>query len=54
MAGVSAQLAGDALVDPLTIAILAAAGVTLWRTQHNSAWLITGGAAIGIIHTMAT
>jgi chromate transporter len=54
MAGVGAELAGDALVDPLTIAILAAAALALWRTELNSAWLITGGAAIGIIHTIAT
>ena len=54
IAGVSTQLAGDALVDPLTIAILAAAGLGLWRTELNSAWLIIGGAAVGIIHTIAT
>ncbi|MGH9276246.1 MAG: chromate efflux transporter [Acidimicrobiales bacterium] len=54
MAGVSAQLAADALVDPLTVALLAAAGVALWRTRLNSAWLIAGGAAIGIINTIAT
>jgi chromate transporter len=54
MAGVSVQLAGDALVDPLTVAILAATGVALWRTQLSSAWLITGGAVIGIVHAMAT
>lgn len=54
MAGVSVQLAGDALVDPLTVAILAATGVALWRTHLNSAWLITAGAVIGIVHAMAT
>jgi chromate transporter len=54
MAGVSLQLAGDALVDPLTVAILAAAGVALWRTQLNSAWLIAGGAAVGLVHSLAT
>jgi chromate transporter len=54
MAAVSAQLAGDALVDALTVAILAAAGAALWRTQLNSAWLIAGGAAVGIVHTIAT
>jgi chromate transporter len=54
MAAVSAQLAGDALVDLLTVAILAAAGVALWRTKLNSAWLIAGGAAVGIVHTLAT
>ena len=54
MAGVSIQLAGDALVGPLTVAILAATGVALWRTPLSSAWLITGGAVIGIVHAMAT
>jgi chromate transporter len=54
MAGVSAQLAGDALVDPLTVAVLAAAGVVLWRTRLNSAWLIAGGAAIGLIDAVVT
>jgi chromate transporter len=54
MAGVSLQLAGDALVDPLTVAILAAAGVALWRTQLNSAWLIAGGAAVGLVHSLAS
>lgn len=54
MAGVTAQLAGDALVDPLTVVILVAAGVAVWRTRLNSAWLIAGGAVIGIIHVIAT
>lgn len=54
MAGVSLQLAGDALIDPLTVAILAGAGGLLWRTSVNSAWLIASGAAIGIIHTALT
>jgi chromate transporter len=54
MAAVSVELAGDALVDALTIAIFAAAGLALWRSQLNSAWLIASGAAIGLIHTMAT
>jgi chromate transporter len=54
MAGVSVQLAGDALIDPLTIAILVTTGLALWRTQLNSAWLIAGGAGIGVIHTLAT
>jgi len=52
MAGVSLQLAGDAVVDVLTLAIAAAAGLLLWRTRLNSAWLIAGGAAIGTAHTL--
>jgi chromate transporter len=54
MAGVSVHLAGDAIVDPLTLAVAIAAGVALWRTQVNSAWLIAGGAAIGVAHALVT
>jgi chromate transporter len=52
--GVSVQLAGDAIVDLLTLAVLAAAGVLLWRTQLNSAWLIAGGATVGLGHAGLT
>lgn len=48
MAGVLTQLAGDALVDPLTVS-LAAAGVVLWRTSLNSSWLVAAGAAVGLL-----
>jgi chromate transporter len=51
MAGVSVQLVGDAIIDPLTVAVAVGAGLLLWRTQLNSAWLITGGAAIGLVNT---
>ena len=54
MAGVSLQLAGDAFVDAPTLAIAAVAGVVLWRTRLNSAWLIAGGAAIGSVHALVT
>jgi chromate transporter len=54
MAGVSLQLAGDAVVDALTLAIAAVAGVVLWRTRLNSAWLIAGGAAVGSVHALVT
>jgi chromate transporter len=54
MAGVSIQLIGDAVVDPLTLTITVIAGVALWRTHLNSAWLIASGAAVGIVHTLAT
>lgn len=52
MAGVSVQLAGDALVDALTVAVAAGTALLLWRTQLNSAWLIAGGAAIGMVNTL--
>jgi chromate transporter len=54
MAGVSLQLAGDAVVDALTLAIAAAAGLALWRTSLNSAWLIGAGAIVGTIHAFLT
>ncbi|CAN5440474.1 chromate efflux transporter [soil metagenome] len=37
MAGVSVQLVGDAIIDPLTVAVAVGAGLLLWRTQLNSA-----------------
>jgi chromate transporter len=54
MAGVSIQLAGDAVVDPLTVAILVGAGILLWRTRLSSAWPIACGAAIGLVHAALT
>jgi len=49
MAGVTFQLGVDALADPLTVAIGVAAAVLLWRTRIDSAWLIAGGAALGLL-----
>lgn len=54
IAGVSVRLATDAVVDPLTALVAAAAGGVLWRTKLNSAWLIGAGATIGIAHTLLT
>lgn len=48
MAGVMLELAGDALVDPLTVGLALATAALLWRTSVNSAWLVLGGAAVGI------
>lgn len=48
MAGVMFELAGDALVDPLTVGLALATAVLLWRTGLNSAWLVLSGAAVGI------
>jgi chromate transporter len=50
MAAVSAQLAGSAFVDPLTVAVALLAGVVLLRGHPNSVWLITAGALIGLAH----
>jgi chromate transporter len=51
MAVVAAQLAGAALVDPLTLALAAASALLLVRFRVNSAWLVLGGAAIGLAST---
>jgi chromate transporter len=54
MAAVSLVLARDAIVDLLTAAVAAAAGLALWRTSLNSAWLIGAGAAVGLAHAWIT
>ncbi len=54
MAAVSAQLVADAIVDAVTVTVAAGAGLLLWRTQLNSAWLIAAGAAIGLVHAWLT
>ena len=52
MAGVSLELAGDAVVDPLTAAVALGTAAVLWRTRLNSAWLIAAGAVIGIADSL--
>ncbi|TDD23237.1 chromate efflux transporter [Nonomuraea diastatica] len=52
MAGVSYQLARTAVVDPLTAAIAVVSLALLWTTRINNAWLIAGGAAIGLARTL--
>lgn len=54
MVGVALQLARGALSDVLTVALLLAGLVALWRTRLNSAWLIGGGAVVGVVHQFAT
>lgn len=53
MAVVTAQLARAALIDPLAIAIAAASALVLFRYRANSAWLVLGGAAIGLALAIA-
>jgi chromate transporter len=50
MAGVAAQLARTALVDPLTVALAAATLGALLRWRPNPTWLIAAGAAAGLLH----
>jgi chromate transporter len=52
MAVVTIQLARTALVDPLTIALALASAVLLIRYRVNSAWLVLGGAAVGLARTL--
>ena len=49
MATVTVQLARAALVDPVTVVIASASAVLLFRFGVNSAWLVLGGAAVGLI-----
>ena len=49
MAGVSAQLARTALVDPLTIALAVTTLGVLLRWRPNPTWLIAAGAAVGLL-----
>jgi chromate transporter len=48
MAVVTWQLARAALIDPLTIALAVLAALLLFRFKVNSAWLVLGGAALGM------
>jgi chromate transporter len=52
MAGVSYQLARAAIVDPLTLALFAAAAVCVFRFRVNAAWLVAGGGAIGLLRSV--
>ncbi|HEX6629488.1 MAG TPA: chromate efflux transporter [Gemmatimonadaceae bacterium] len=49
MAVVTWQLGRAALVDPLTVVLAALAGVLLLRFRVNSAWLVLGGAVVGLL-----
>jgi chromate transporter len=49
MAGVTIQLARAALVDVITVLLAGAALLILLRWKVNSAWLIAGGALVGLL-----
>ena len=52
MAVVSYQLGRAALVDLLTLALLAASLILLLRFRFNSAWLVLGGALVGLLSSI--
>jgi chromate transporter len=52
MAVVSVQLGRAALVDGLTLGILIASLVLLVKFRVNSAWLVLGGALLGLCVTL--
>jgi chromate transporter len=54
MAGVSAQLAGTALVDPLTVALAVITLGVLLRWRPNPTWLIAAGATVGLLRGWVT
>jgi chromate transporter len=54
MGGVLVDLAGEALVDPVTVIVAAVALAVLVRTSVNSAWLVLGGVAVGVAHLVLT
>lgn len=49
MAAVTWELGREALIDPLTIGLALLAGGLLYRFNTNSAWLVLGGAALGLL-----
>ena len=53
MATVSYQLGRAAIVDWLTIGLTMASAILLLRYRINSAWLVLGGALIGILTQFA-
>jgi chromate transporter len=48
MAGVTVQLARVVIVDGFTAIVAIVAFVVLGRFQPNSAWLVFGGAVLGL------
>jgi chromate transporter len=48
MAGVTALLARDALVDAITVTLAVAAAVVMLATRINPAWLVAAGGAVGL------
>jgi chromate transporter len=53
MAVVTAQLVVAAVVDPITLLLAVASGLLLIRYRVNSAWLVLGGAVVGLVVALA-
>lgn len=51
MAAVAWQLGTSSIVDPLTAALAVTAAILLIRFRVNSAWLVLGGGAVGLVAT---
>jgi chromate transporter len=51
MSAVTWQLARTAMVDPLTVGLAVASALLLVRARINSAWLVLGGAVVGVVST---
>ncbi|WKZ81992.1 MAG: chromate efflux transporter [Acidimicrobiia bacterium] len=49
MGAVTVVLVGDAVVDAVSMVVAAVAGLILWRTRLNSAWLLMGAGIAGLI-----
>src|SRR5205085_7797568 len=49
MAAVAWQLGVTSIIDPLTAVLALIAAILLTRFQANSAWLVIGGGAIGLL-----
>ncbi len=53
MTAVAWQLGTSSIIDPLTATLALVAAVLLIRFQVNSAWLVLGGAAVGLVARLA-
>jgi len=53
MAAVAWQLARSSIIDPVTAILALIATVLLIRSNVNSAWLVLGGAVVGIVARLA-
>ena len=52
MAGVTWQLASAAVVDIVTLALALVSTLLLFRYRLNSAWLVAGGAVVGLLKAL--